>query len=334
MTIFSKRAEALSGILTIAFFVAIAAEIFKVWSTSSKEYQYADIFFNMFLGSAYHIGLTFITLLAIPEIKDMYKQRKVYNSIWFQALLMFFLFFITKWFFNAPKGSFLSILVNFSLVFWPIYHALRQRNGINILYNKAIGLSEKQANFDRYIFHVLTAMAALESLFGVLVRERVLVGDQIASSRLLVLVLSCLPCLFLFRSASAFRYKNLFLLRLFFIPLGLYSSAAYLASATFHAFEYMMVSEKILKNSKCSARQYFNGFSVSLILVIVFFRLFQGRFGLAGNIFAELDYTSVWQKNFQFINGGLIYAHMYLDSLMFKMKDPKTREVVAPLLAS
>ncbi len=134
---------------------------------------------------------------------------------------------------------------------------------------------------------------------------------------------------------SGKTFKPVFLLRLVFFPLGVWSPIYAMGVPCFHGVEYTFMFKKMWRKSGLSPeRSRWLLFSVVLPAAALVGLLSVARTerGFGAALRGEFPHHAVWISAVAALSLSLNYLHFYLDGVLFRMKDPEIRRVVGPLI--
>ena len=229
-----------------------------------------------------------------------------------------------------------------SLQMIAVAHAIAQIKGLSLLYGhkeSALLNAEEEYIHARYIFFERRLFDAL-IFFSMIGYAVTFLSQKGMSFGYTAQILSALRFLiaggiiFLaFRSPAAKKSnKSLFLVRLVVVAFSSFSLTAALALRAIHGLEYTCLTANISKSVHKERAK--NVFAFWIILFILPYLIFTMPRILPDNGI-PITFPFISNQLLAVIFGvGVMmeYMHIYLDSVLFKMKEPLVRSYVAPLL--
>jgi hypothetical protein len=298
---------------------------------------------------ATHVGLTFPLLFFLPEIRRWRTERVGGNQrLFFQcalivvSILSVFMFSISL---GATHSEFekLTALVFMELItVINFFHGFYQFRGILKVYSHLPGNPNSQVKlqeFEKNQKWETRAFGLMSALFIVMfisilrlqpnipIRSVALAswstGQYVVFSAFLFSVFH-----FVYWSIRAgFSNRNYYLLRILLLPLLPFSRVAAIGITACHGIEYIFIYFKMIENSTVS-KDVVKKIYVSSVVLAVLLNFLSAPMWLAGN-----PDRNRW---FFLMTSGytaISVVHFYLDRVLFRMRNPITRRVIAPLLS-
>jgi len=315
----------------------------------------------LFLDST-HVFLTFFVLMRLPEFKTWSRDKDSKTAAWFYIRLLL-IFFILLFYFNYPwpekNGPWELELITMIIAFMPIQHSMYQIRGLSLAYN-AGARSElfETAKDPTEVSHSLNRMKTSERwekaafilfFIGIIGKRVIRKQDNFISRGLNTTELWMLELIFYgFVLAAGLAFlkslwdlgkpgsigltgKFIHLSRLIAYPLMSVSLIAANLISIFHGIDYYLVIRKMVKASKTSEEERKINLKVInltlLITGILFTVLTYWRFVTFGE--PVLPVTLLFLNG---LVGAISYLHYYLDRIIFRMRDPEARRLIAPLI--
>jgi hypothetical protein len=316
----------------------------------------------LFLDST-HVFLTYFVLMRLPELKTWAQDKKSLSSSWFYIRLIL-IFGILLFYFNYswPEKDvpWELEIVTMIIAFMPIQHSMYQIRGLSLAYNAGVrsGLYSQTSSIEairpsleKIKLSEVWEKAAFILFFAGIIGKRILQKrDNFITSSLtpenLTLAQWAMYALIL---AAGFAFvRSLLILgtrevgwsgklihfsRLIAYPLMSVSFIAANLISIFHGIDYYLVVKKMVNASQTTESER------KLNLRVVNFTLIA-----SGLLFTALSY---WRYIYQnepvipstllFLNGfvaAISYLHYYLDRIIFRMRDPDARKIIAPLITA
>lgn len=325
--------------VVLAFFLAIAAaasfDLFKMPSFKDRWVQLAVIFL---LFSYLHTLLTFLGIIFVPELRAWFRELLKPRRLAVFAFIVGVIFY-TSWegLRSLDKQEMSGAVLSSIFMLLISAHNLGQTKGLSLMYNRYLRprLSElemakqlKVERVERWIFNVLLAKIAFIAIALPVLRNHM---QYIWGLHLLFIILSLALVI------NSLRYPQLFKTNKFYYlqSIWLYALVPLMPGALvlqmgLHGVEYVMLGDVVLRRSKMRLTKRWLYLAV---FILVFFSLLKGFDAklFSGNDGAlDRRFTSALVILFVFLE----YLHYYVDSLMFRFKDPYVRENIAPLFGS
>lgn len=309
---------------------AIFFDLIKIPDLTNRWWRVlvAFVFFN-----ALHTMLTFLGLAALPELRALVKaQFRPIRFLTITAILMAIIYgAMSQMNLDAP----LDRVVTSVLALLVALHNLSQLKGLSLLYNRQVQSllapdelvrQQNAERTERYLFDSLLLIKAAIAV-GLAVFRPYLHGWFFAILHSLFAILCGVLILNALRYPKLFSSKKLWLLQGLWIFAIIPAHPSVLAlQMCLHGLEYVFLSDVMLKRTALKPRRglVFTAFFVLTAFAIVK-TLAQSRFS-----HQALEPWLVWTV----MSAATIieYGHYYLDSIIFRFKDPAVRAHIAPLL--
>lgn len=308
------------------------------------------LFFNVT-----HIAFAYWQYLTLPEVRSVVlsktKKEKIQISatIFFVGLLPFLaIYLVSTAKLSSELTEFIIVATLLLTQYLRIQHIVYQHMGLSLLYNQKIReqrhLSEeedkelvKSEKVERISYHCLVFASYFYILINIY-KFMFPIELRTLLSKFQTPVEVCLVVFVLVIIVNSMRLKSLrssektyFLTRLLLYPLS--GWMAPLAIRFFHGVEYMVITQRIQKNTKLNNNEVAKRKSMYVLLMcivviigLLFFRHYPfDKF----NMFKEREkHVAILAA----LSLSLGYVHFYLDRVMFKMRDLITRQEIGPLI--
>jgi hypothetical protein len=354
ISLFEPRTEKIFLFLPLVFMALIPFEfLFFKDIESFKDGLLSEIVLNTVFLNVTHVALTYIMLFSFPEMRRWIARRSAGGSFrfWLKNTLIFsgfFLFFLIPYLHTSKDWVFLIFILVTGQA--PFHHAIYQVRGLSACYSQAIaatGLSEAERQrlrasefMEKYFFHLFFGVSLILRLYfstqqvpDFFNRSFALINFNL----LQIFCLSSLGLLFVFliyilrnMPKSAQSNKGLYLLRLLAFPLGQFSALAAWASVLIHGTEYLCLFLKMTGKSTSANKKTIVRLAVAVLVLfgLIYASLRVWLYSLGPDrsdvpLFLALLSTAIT---------ALTFLHYYLDRILFRMRDPLTRENIAPLV--
>ncbi len=340
------------GFPLVMFFIFLWLDWGGEFSQSPESILWARFVTDaVFLGTI-HSVLSLTLLYYLPEYREWIQSVTGGQSWRYVLQLLGVGFCLFNLFFYMLERNIHTPLILLSVytVFDFIYglrHWVRQTQGFSLAYNhrlKARGHVgsgdefEKVERRERKLYTFVTYTSVLAGIFG---------GSQLVGalgiSHPVFFGISFIACA---TGAVALVYlalrtpggeespKFLYSLRVLLVPFHFISLSANLAMRATHGFEFLLFTRQLVERSKLRRSRRWNFLFASIVLVAIAGVCTAAKGAIWGPIAARnWPEYSLWIAILAAFNGMFTYLHYYTDYFMFRMRDPKTREQVGPLLA-
>ena len=289
--------------------------------------------------------------LSIPEVRQWLTEKRSQAPSLATLLGLFFISIYLYWAIAVPylrKTSPDSAVIKTSIIaviLIGIYHNFIQSLGLSLAYNRIIESSNPELRSDvrrwerdeRRFAWALMAIALFRD--GILLFFKDQPGSVPMALRWSLTAMTFAACFATIGSAartpqSSDRAKTIYSLRYLFIPLAPLSDFAYWGMLSCHGVEYLFVTLKIRENS-IGARQPWIHLALYAAIIIAFLplKIIHEEFIALENVGSFL--SSNWAVTY-LVPLTLVasYSHYIVDGFLFKFSNPRTRQMMAPLLLS
>ncbi len=329
----------LQSALGIAYLVSAIASFIN-GSPMPSGFHKIDSYLQF--GSATHTGLTYGMLLCIPGFQNWTheKMRSQFFNLKFLLVISFFLFLLISFYFlnifSGPNDFLIpKMLLEIFWVSYPIYHAMRQVYGIVVMNHQQESISHQSRSREKKAFDFFSISIVLQAILVVLSRHTLIEKSAYKSMSLVLggfffcLVTAIIVC------SNLRSWRSLFLFRLFLYPLAFHSTVAGLGIIATHGYEYFSVSGEIFRRSSVKVKSNSKSkFAIFVVLILTSLFALSPRYGLVGLMNLMTLPLANWRREIEVATGFCAFTHYYLDSILFKMKDPLSRTFIGPLLVS
>lgn len=304
----------------------------------------------VFLDSV-HVIYTFVLLWALPELRQW--TRSVFSGFWIKTALVALgvgvTFYLLEFSSLTEKFVWLATFYAFLDTLGPQQHTLAQMRGISFCYNSAIRRANSLDSSE------LIRAAHAERREKILFRG-LLIGDLMFSTGFflrsgnyevpvsvlwfgfvgagIVAVTSAgilLNARLYPRQEGSGKLPYLSRILLFTLK-NVAVPAAFFVRAT-HGSEYLVIVKQMVKNSKVSEARKKRIFALFFgVTLIYFLPLFLGPERQRLQTLLPLKEPSMFFPAAVMFHIVVRWVHYYLDAMLYRMKDPATRAIVAPLL--
>ena len=351
-TLFRTKAEQFVLILPIFFFIGIGFDLIQSTQYSPQE-KSLGLFVSQFIFLNHiHVCFTFFLTFSIPEVRQWLAEKRPQAPSLATLLAVFFVSIYLYWAIAVPylrKTSPESAVVKASIIAVILvgtYHNFIQSLGLSLAYNRIIENSNPEWRTDvrrwegdeRRFAWALMAIALFRN--GVLLFFQDQPGAVPMALRWSLAAMTFAACFAAIGSAartpqSSDRAKTIYSLRYLFIPLAPFSDFAYWGMLSCHGVEYLFVTLKIRENSTGARAQPWIRLALYGAIVIAFLplKIVHEEFIALENVGAFL--SSNWVVTY-LVPLTLVasYSHYFIDGFLFKFSNPRTRQMMAPLLLS
>ena len=289
----------------------------------------AFLFFNYL-----HTPLSFLGILALPELRGWFRRQFQPKRflIFASVSVAIFAFGYFKSFQNGAPSIDRQLLTSIAVILIT-FHNIGQTKGLALMYNRQIReqLSAEQLSryanterIERWLFTLLTTVILFRGVNEVYDLQ-ILTGNLrwIFVAAVVALILNSLRYPRVFKSG-----KFIFMQSLWCFVFPMFAQGAMFLQMALHGFEYVLVSEQMVQKSKFEMTRFWIVFGTGFILAFTIFGVIDAKLFketssiLDRRILPWIVAVSVWIEFF----------HYYLDSQIFRFKDPYVRENVGTLL--
>lgn len=335
MAVFTKNQRIIGESISISLIILSVIQICTQPQLNPTTQLYLRILTFIFFGGAVHVAFTFFIMLSLPECKRWFVKQNSQVSIVKKLIFITLIFSagsIVFLFYNNHSSSIGLILLNILWLVYPTYHTFRQIYGILVLYNQDIVVSQKEKNVEKKIFNFLMVILCIHTITLVIFQAHLLSQQEYQKLNWLLSIVFCLPAFFLFKNKTDRKAKNFYVVRIFLYPLSFHSFFALLATGALHGLEYFFITKKMVLNSEQKFKSSNNIPAFLSFFSIFVLYILSSSFGILGIYTGGHAPQSAWYGFVNFAGLLVAFIHYYMDGLIFRMKDPATREIIAPLL--
>jgi hypothetical protein len=334
--VFSPRLErAYLAIMTV-FLVILFYQHAGVGSAWNFRAPFAQFFMSIICLNFIHLLFSLILLIGYPEFRnwflDFCKSQKFVRFVVISILILWAgVLTVTR--ISDTEVIFVSILI---LCLRSI-HNVGQVKGLSLMYNglhapkltpSELEKQKQLEKIERFLFAVMIFLIFADHFFADVVKTKIDLRWVFAS-------LSVLCGFGIF--ANALRYPKIkesnkpwFLTTLIFVALSGWSQAAFILQNSLHGLEYSFLCADMTKRSAVKiniARMFFVASVVAMFAILGIF--------LLGFVDVGSYRTSMPWRTLVVVGFFIEFFHYYIDSLMFRFRDPAVREhlqaVVMPI---
>jgi hypothetical protein len=348
IALFSPKIEALNLYFPLFFIVVMIWELVTLHEFTNPEKNYGTFISKILFFNHIHTYFSLALVLLSPEIRGWFSRKNGTDRLFLLKFIGLFLFFFVlfRWIepFLRQQGGYSWALA--AILAWVIFaefhHSLYQSLGLSLSYIRKFEL-DPDKNFSN-----LAKLRRLERAERLLCRSILilkiamilLLGFQISNLKFFYLCLGgialCVSGLFAIGLSypNAMINKKIFMVRYIFYPLMPFSYIASFAWSSLHGVEYFCTFRQMQEQSIRRSNLKRTSILVYSSLIVLLFSLLAIVGRSEAHYWIEpvfVDFPSLTAYLGSMAIAGS-YAHYYLDSLMFRMSDPTTRNSVGPLL--
>lgn len=290
-----------------------------------------------------HVVFTFKMLLFFPEFNQFRQRNDARQRIglWTELMVVvIFLIFFFLWgmnWLNASVWGPLGFVVYFFINF---HHVFRQVEGLAVAYDQRLSLARpeirlklsKARSQEKWGYGILIFLVALSALSEVLLNP----GQSVVASKIIFLVAAAVALLIYCQALRIHSLresnKGLYLLRLFFFPLGIIDAGCAIVILAFHGVEYLFVYRKLCRQStfiRTGSSRIFFWLTIPLVIVLL---LPRPDAGISWILDESVRESYPMLKLMSAISASVAFLHFYLDRRLYDMKNVDVRETIGPLL--
>lgn len=352
ITYFSRRLEVLNLIFPLLFFGFIAWELLADHRFSGTEKSYGTFIAKILFLNHVHVYFSFALILFSPEMRSWAHQKNIEHSFFIPRWLAVFVGVFTIYFWGLPflKANTIDPRIYDGIIALTaivgLHHNFSQTLGLSLGYNHAFRILNSSTQ-SAESFLSLPKLEYLERLLA-----RLMMASQF--TRMLWAAIDPTPQLLFnilggFTIASAailmasgyfypreFTNKKIFMIRYALFALMPFSFIALIGLLSVHGIEYLCVFRQMqdgsIQKNRLNRKLVLIGtilFVGSLTTIAIFGRSAFGYW--VTPLLPKNSELALYLGSFALAGS---FLHYHVDSLMFKMKDPKTRTVVSGLLFS
>lgn len=336
--LFSKNIERINLWLPVLFLLGAGVEIFSNFRfLGNLSALQSSILANIILLNITHNAFTYMLLTSSDTMKEWVNNQGGALLFWKRQaweLGLFSLFFLVLLSLSNDHREFFVIftLINFGFA---AHHALSQSFGLSLLYNRQMERTPKLViaeKDERFLFKTfLYGNIIMGILFFLYIFQILTVPSQLVKP--LLWLGAAVLCLFwgamVLHTAKNYRAlfatKGNFLWRYLLWPLTFFSPIAVFATTVIHGFEYLFVTEKMLRND-CAKKSRIGWLILLVVITFGFLRL-ETHAALRNR--EEMPF---WMLVLTSISVAISFAHYKLDRHIFQMRHKENREAAGKLL--
>lgn len=311
----------------------------------------------VFLDSV-HVIYTFVLLWTLPELRQWSRNasdasRSLISAFWTKVLLFALgaaiLFYTLELTSLSDKIVWLGSLYAFLEAFGPQQHTLAQMRGISFCYNSAIRRAytlepselQQAVNAERWEKILFRCVLLGDMIFstGFFLRSgNYAVPDFVPWFEVLGASIVTVAAGGILLNARRYPKqqgsgKLPYLSRILLFTLKNLAIPAALAVRATHGSEYLVVVKQMVKNSGVTEERKKRIFALFIgVTVIYFFVLFLGVERALVKDMLPPKWAPTLLSCAVLFHIVVRWVHYYVDAVVFRMKDPATRAIVAPLL--
>lgn len=344
--IFNSRDENLNLQLSFFFLALFGWELISRYNFNPFEINVGTSIAKILLLNQGHIAFTFLLFLYSPNVRSWYSQKKqTEKSFQWRALAVFALSFCILYYWlrfirTSMELKFMYYPMAAGIVAIGLHHKATQCFGLSLLYNrqveKLVTISTDEQKKIRYLENwerwLLRAMI-------VFVCAAAFCKFTFPDERIAVSILSMLS----FVATAALTYvvwkypfgkqsnKRQFCLRYLFFPFAIVSVIPLIALSALHGIEYLFVTKKMQQASAHKTKTKDHVVMIAIVMLFTFIALPDYQtlgWWMRPQLLAHTALLDV----LMIVSASCGFLHFHMDSLMFKMRDPISRQYLAPLL--
>lgn len=334
--IFSERLERiyLFVILPLIFVIWLAV-LFGFMRPLSIKNKLDFIFLKYVALNFTHVLMSLIIVFVTPEGRAWLKgEFKTRNGLWFVAVsCLIFLGAVLK--ISDPTPAQIIYIKLISVFLFSI-HTVQQTKGLALLYNRNAEVSlsdEKKDRFhrlekvERILFEILVKAVFVYFLLTTLPIDIDFDFTRLFAFIFAAAVVGIIAVVFM-QARIQRSNKSWFISTLLFVPAIPLSTTADLLYRSLHGIEFGFLTHGMWKRSRVGQFTVLLGAMVTALIVFSIGGMFQrhvlpaqyvGRGGIRGLIL---------------FNFFIEHLHYYLDSRMFRLRDPSVKKHIGPLVSS
>lgn len=271
---------------------------------------------TVFLNSL-HVPISFLLIAKLGSFQKALVEIPNQRIFFIKIFLIFMFFSLFSY-----LGSKLSIYVFFTILhlFYSKFHSLKQSFGFCRLMDRQF---KKHISIDRFGFNALILMFSTHA-FMILKKTDFLF---IKSFLFFLFVAEFLIVLSLISQAylSGNKLKALYLCRLIFIPLSVYSFKAMMITLAYHGVENVIFFKKLLKTQKPNYHKTLTPF-FCVLSIFTFAILLTGIQSGIPSLFKADKASNPLQHFFTSYFYGASVTHFYLEGVFYNMKSNISRK--------
>lgn len=338
--IFSPRAELFNLALAPLFLAVAFTQGGLHFFRFGPEQATWALWFASYVGLNLVHNAFSLSLLYTPEVRAWIREQSLHRGRnilvgWVAAAFLLLLYFqFRAWY--GPDSHW--IVKHLFALEWAMIvgHGLFQFFGLSVLYNRKSLAVENfpepaKARFlaiegwERKLHKSFCVISSLVFGYAFVFQSLPYFSLWVGLILLLVLALNALAWLY---PGAGRSNKRWFQLRLFLMPLALFSSWGFVGLAVTHGIEYTLLYSQMAAKSAVPKRARLWALTLGFSLVVAVLAL--PRPGLGGSYVG-----AAWAGTAAVLAGisfAITFFHYFIDSQIFHFSDPITRKHIAPLL--
>ncbi len=351
--LFEKTDERYNLALPFALLPFVIIGGYYRWGSTLEESLFLNFIASIFLISTLHLGFTIANIISLPEYQTYMRisQRVLKFPLWLWWLSVYLFLIILGLvvygllFYNKNWDYLFLAKLYFGVYFLSSrIHTIMQIKGLAKIYNFK---SKQTPNYIRIIkeeraqkletvgIYILAVLCSIQAFtFAFFPRTAHFRPLEIFS-----IIASLIVVIFLFLNIKNQPQlhnssKRTYMYRLFYYPFTPSIGLATIATEIIHGIEYLFVTRELKGHSRMKS-------SSKWILLIT---LFCGFISVTWLLSSHQSFVKLLYKNtqkeiptiflvFSSINVANAFIHFYLDSIIFKFKNPIVRRHIGPLVS-
>jgi hypothetical protein len=329
----------------------------------SKKYALTDMIVGLICLDTVHVVFTFVLFLGLPEIRTWASgannptnaPTKFLKIPWVQAGIVALtwgpLFFFSRF---SSLGDVATIMLGFYLIEHcaPAFHTIAQMKGISLCFHSAIRdvhplaldelrIGKEVESREKRLFQIFLLFECMGALPNILGSAKI---AEFPTSSLwtkipcgICATAMAITALMIMLNGRRYPHqertkKTQFLSRLLLFPITFIIFPMYLIIRICHGTEYFAILRQMVGNARLTASRRRNvmlaaaGASLLYAVIAILTYSFVLR-----NFHIWKEPKPLFMAAF-LVHISVRFAHFQMDRVLFRMKDPETRAVVAPLL--
>jgi len=352
--LFEKTNEKYHLILPLLLLPFLLLGHYFGWGSTPGEQLLINMTCAIFLISTLHLGFTLANMMAFPEFRNFINTKSHHRPLlqW-GKWLMIYLFFIAIGLFSYRfiiEFTQLNYTTVLSLYFG-IYlfssrtHTLMQTKGLLKIYNykiknlinggHVIDEDLKKQKREVVLIYLTTALCGVQAfMYSFNPKSPGLKNYEIISIFIGCILVGLLFWNSLTQKGTNQSSKKSYLLRMLYYPITPISGFATLATEVLHGIEYLYVTREMRANSKMKSNKLW------YILLFIFCSFVSITWFLSSHqalvkLLYKDDLASIPAifVVFSAVNVSNAFFHFYLDSVIFKFREPIIGKEIGPLLS-
>ena len=353
--LFEKTDERYNLVLPFLLFPLMFLGQFYNWAGTPEGRLLVNLTAAIFLISTLHLGFTLANMIAFPEFQKIirHKANGEPYKLWLKWLAMYLgLIFIGLIPYNFISTSISETDAPLLQIYFGFYlaacrlHTLMQTKGLLSIYNfkinTLINAGKGSLDFEKinsrevWTIYLLILLCVIQSfLYAFTPRQPGFSISEICFISAGVLLVAF--AFFNIRNQAGIERssKRIYMLRLLYYPITPAMSFALITTEVIHGFEYYFVTKQMRANSKMNSNR----------LWIIMLVLFCGYISLVWFASGHQAFIKYIYRNdlknipsvfflFSVINIANALMHFYLDSVIFRFREPEINQTIGPMLST